>query len=148
MDSRTVFVFGFAIALALTLFGCSRTLPEDNAYKAKLGEEFRLKSGELAVIESEGLVVRFLNVTGDSRCPKDVQCFWAGQVTVLVNAKKNGVELGNFELTLRSGEPKLAEKKIGSYTIKLLSADLPYGKPSGRAEEVNDYLARFVVNKD
>lgn len=35
--------------------------------------------------------IKFKKVISDSRCPKDVQCVWAGEAKVLVEVYKNGV---------------------------------------------------------
>ena len=132
----------------LLLAGCSQTLPDDIAYKAKLGEEFGLKPGELALIEPEGISVRFLNVTQDSRCPKDVQCIWAGQVSVLVKVEENGVSRGDFELTLGPGGGELAKKSFDGYSIQVFSVELPYGRTAGQKVEVTDYIGKFVVSRE
>lgn len=34
--------------------------------------------------------IKFKEVISDSRCPKDVQCVWAGEAKVLVEVYKNG----------------------------------------------------------
>jgi len=59
-----------------------------NEVKVRLGEEFSLKSGQIAVISDENLKIEFVEVTEDSRCPKGVTCIWEGQVVakVLVRA--------------------------------------------------------------
>lgn len=52
--------------------------------EAALGEQFTLPVGKAAVITGERLTIKFLEVTGDSRCPKDVQCVQAGEVNCLM----------------------------------------------------------------
>jgi hypothetical protein len=46
---------------------------------ASLGEEFSLSLGEKVFIESENLLIRFDEVVEDSRCPRGVECVWAGE---------------------------------------------------------------------
>ena len=46
------------------------------------GEPFRLEVGEEIRLPSEDLTVHFSGVTGDSRCPTGVNCFWAGDAAV------------------------------------------------------------------
>ena len=55
-----------------------------NEVKVRLGEEFSLKSGQIAVISDENLKIEFVEVTEDSRCPKGVTCVWEGRVSCLV----------------------------------------------------------------
>jgi len=40
--------------------------------------------------QNEAISVKFLKVVTDSRCPKNVQCIWAGEAEVLVAVFKNG----------------------------------------------------------
>ena len=47
---------------------------------AKLGEK----------ISFNGLYITPLQVTEDSRCPLDVQCFWAGRVVLNAKLERNG----------------------------------------------------------
>ncbi|UCH43402.1 MAG: hypothetical protein JSW16_02350 [Dehalococcoidales bacterium] len=54
---------------------------------AVLGEESALKIGDSIIIEGEELQIKFLEVTGDSRCPKGVTCIWAGEVSCMVEIK-------------------------------------------------------------
>lgn len=41
-------------------------------------------------IEVEDLEFKFVTVESDSRCPKGVQCVWAGEAIVLIDVFKNG----------------------------------------------------------
>ena len=47
-----------------------------------LGQPFSLRSGESAVLQRENVRLRFDSVPEDSRCPKTVQCVWAGNARV------------------------------------------------------------------
>jgi hypothetical protein len=90
-----------------------------------LGQPFSLATGEEKVIEAEGLTVEFVEVAGDSRCPSDVDCFWAGEVTVVIAVYKNGQSLGEFELTLGVSPDEAAVTDVDGYTIQLLEVT-PY----------------------
>lgn len=46
------------------------------------GQEFSLNDNEL--------IIRFLEIVNDSRCPTDVQCIWAGEVSVKVEIEYQG----------------------------------------------------------
>ena len=59
---------------------------------ALLNVPFTLAPGQTARIESEGMDIRFVNVTGDSRCPQGVECIWAGQVTCAMEITKNNIK--------------------------------------------------------
>ena len=73
------------IVLLLSGFvGCSSEV------KARLGEEFSLHIGESSVINGEQLRIKFVEVSEDSRCPKDVTCIWEGRVTAVVEISTDG----------------------------------------------------------
>lgn len=46
------------------------------------GEDFTLRVGQTATIPAAELHLTFVAVTGDSRCPEDVVCVWAGAAPV------------------------------------------------------------------
>jgi hypothetical protein len=75
-----------------------------------------LAAGESADLGS-GRQLKFLRVQNDSRCPKDVQCVWAGEVTLA------------FELSTAEGSSNF---ELSSHTAKSASA-------SWLDFELNDY---------
>jgi hypothetical protein len=58
--------------------------------KLHFGKSYQFKDIEL----------KFVKVLQDSRCPKDVNCVWAGEVIVLVDVFKNGKKIEQKKLTL------------------------------------------------
>ncbi len=42
-------------------------------------------------ISIENINIKFEEVLSDSRCPKNVQCVWAGEAKVLIEIYKNGI---------------------------------------------------------
>lgn len=58
--------------------------------EAQLDEQFSLPAGESIMINGEDLEIRFVEVSEDSRCPKDVTCIWAGRVTAVVEISRGG----------------------------------------------------------
>lgn len=53
-------------------------------------QPFTLAPGDSVVVGAEHVRVAFDRVTADSRCPRDVQCIWAGEATVLARIAPNG----------------------------------------------------------
>jgi hypothetical protein len=78
------------IALAaMALAGCATVPPANAGPTAGLGQ--------VAVVD--GLQIRPIELVEDSRCPANVQCVWAGRVTV--RARMNGpgwTQIRDFEL--------------------------------------------------
>ncbi len=76
-----------SLAIVLLLSSCIGSVDED---KARLGEEFSLPIGQSVVITGEDLRIKFVEVSEDSRCAKDVTCIWAGRVIVVVEILTDG----------------------------------------------------------
>ena len=55
------------------------------------------------------LEIEFVKVISDSRCPKNVQCVWAGEAKILVKVYRNGVFDSEEQLTIH---PQGIEKTI------------------------------------
>lgn len=109
---------------------------------ANLSVPFQLKVNQLAKIKSENIKIKFLNVTEDSRCPSDVQCVWAGQVTIVFQVYKNEQKVGNFSLSSLT-KPEIT---VGGYSIKLTNV-ISAPKSSGQPIEISDYVVTLVVSK-
>lgn len=84
--------------------------------------------------------IDFLKVTEDSRCPKGVECVWAGQAKVLLLICKDGKEIEKKEVLLPnfSGEEPAEinvtdSKKVYIYPLK------PYPTP-----ETKNKLAYYL----
>lgn len=76
-----------SLAIFLLLSGCAGSVDKN---KARLGEEFSLHIGQSVVITGEDLDIKFVEVSEDSRCPKDVTCIWEGRVTAVVEISTDG----------------------------------------------------------
>ncbi|HLW31671.1 MAG TPA: hypothetical protein VKX40_05385 [Aequorivita sp.] len=59
---------------------------EESGETPKIG--VKVSKGETVVLK--GISIKFLEVTEDSRCPKDVTCIWAGRAIVKVEVSANG----------------------------------------------------------
>jgi hypothetical protein len=134
---------------------------------ATLGQPFMLAVNHATSIKQTDLNIRFVDVTEDSRCPLDVKCIWAGQVSVLVEATRDstGQSLGSFILTLMangndnkdsmngngssgSDSGPLSSKTISedgkSYLIQLNSVQ-PYPLNGQQKMPSKGYIATFTV---
>ena len=65
-------------------------LPVEFMSEYSLDEEFILYAGESVAIAGEDLRMKFVEVSEDSRCPKDVTCIWEGRVTAVVEISMDG----------------------------------------------------------
>lgn len=95
----------------------------------QLNEEFTLGFHETARIQMDGIdyPIKFKKLQEDSRCPPDVNCFWQGQVAVVVQLdKKTAVTIGQH-----STIPSFATYQ--GHTIRLL--DVSYDKAKNFGKE-------------
>lgn len=113
-------------------------------FNAELNTPFQLKIGQSAQLESEGLTIDFLEVTEDSRCPEDVQCVEAGQVSTLVSISKNGTVEGDYNLTIGFREEDAVAIIPSGLAIQLKAVD-PYPNTTQPIEPA-DYIATFFVS--
>ncbi|MBQ0769650.1 MAG: hypothetical protein KBT58_10175 [Bizionia sp.] len=95
-----------------------------------------------------GVAIKFLSVVSDSRCPKNVNCIWAGEVIVLVEVQQEAQEA--IEKTITIGfkrNPTGSETDIiyknQSFTIKAINVS-PYPE-YGIEVNVSDYVLLFDV---
>jgi hypothetical protein len=112
---------------------------------------FTIGINQTAHLASTDLNLRFVDVTEDSRCPLDVQCIWAGQVSILVDLEiaSSGESLGRFEMTLLGNSDSRARNNdhlsIGGYLVELVNVT-PYPS-STTVIEPSDYAAIMIVSK-
>jgi len=126
------------------------TATSSGTTKIILDQPFNLGINGQATLEQSDLSLHFINVTEDSRCPSDVVCVWAGQVSVLIEIKSlEGAAKGNFTLTSMagSGEKDSVTIEAGgkSYEIKLQGVQ-PY-PVSTKPIKSTDYVITLMVSE-
>jgi hypothetical protein len=87
------------LLLGAALAGACQTSPTGPT--VPLNREFVLAPGETATIADTPFGVRFVRVTGDSRCPADVVCIQGGDAIVELRATSPG---GTRTLELHTGD--------------------------------------------
>ncbi len=80
----------YLLASLVTVLLLSSCVGGISGAKARLGEEFTLYIDENIAITGEDLGIKFVEVSEDSRCPKDVTCVWEGRVTAVVEISTDG----------------------------------------------------------
>jgi hypothetical protein len=84
---------------------------------ARLGESFNVRVGQTAYIADTRLSIRVEGVPEDSRCPRDVQCVWAGNARVALDLRDGeNTDTASVSSTL---EPHAATR--WDYRIELVS---------------------------
>ena len=126
------------VLLIGTLSGCSNTL------QASLSSEFSLSVGQSARITSEAMDIKFIDVTEDSRCPRDVQCIWAGRVSCDIEITKDG---STNTITLTDTAGSGSSEGITYQNYKIIFSVSPYPAKAEEKIAKGDYRLSMTVNK-
>jgi hypothetical protein len=127
---------------ALSLF-CAGAHP-GGGREVNLGEPFELQVGEKVSIRGGELLLAFVGVTQDSRCPKGVQCIVAGKAVVSFEATPGKGEAVTFELETGGSASESSEADVSGFRIFLLGLS-PY-PVSGRPIDSGDYIPKLKIN--
>jgi hypothetical protein len=114
-----------------------------NQTTANLGHEFSLYIGESARIQGEELQLKFLNVIGDSRCPKGATCVWQGEVSCTVEITYYE-SLHRLILTQPGLTDEPSSQPFEEYQITFHLEPYP---EVGRTISENEYQLLLVVHK-
>jgi hypothetical protein len=132
-----------ALACVLLMLGGAAAA---EAQTARVGREFKVKVGGVVTLDGGGLRLRFVRVAEDSRCPADVNCVWAGNAEVLVEAGGKGWKgKRTLKLDTNGGGRGASEAGYGRYTLKLVA--LSPRPRSGRKIAPGQYTATLLVSK-
>jgi hypothetical protein len=108
-----------------------------------LNVPFTLAPGQTARIDSEGMDIRFVDVTGDSRCPEGVECIWAGQVSCAVEITKNNI-LNQLTLSDSAGSGASTGQDFQNYHIFFSVTPSP---AAGKQIAGGDYRLTLTVSQ-
>lgn len=118
-------------------WGCS-----SDATGPELGEAFALAPGESVTLEIDGIGVRFMRVSEDSRCPLRVQCVWAGDAAVVIELAPQDGDAAEHTLHTNMGQKSIV---LGQHELSLLELS-PY-PDEPRSISPEDYRATLVVQE-
>lgn len=126
-----IHIFLFLMVFAI---GCqSPEGPEVFSY----GEEFDLKIGDKATIGPNDVTIEFVDVLGDSRCPTNVTCVWAGNGEVQIRFARKNLQLNTYL------NPK--DTTVSAVNIQLLRLE-PYPVAPVQIEK-EDYKVRLLITE-
>ena len=126
----------FAAALAVAALGCNWAT---GLVRIASPADVQLKVGQAAVVDGR-LIVRFVGVPSDSRCPLGAMCIWAGDAEVAITVTLDG---GAAEADTLHLMPATNSDTTATYIVSLLDLT-PY--PSTTAPIAADrYVAQLHV---
>ncbi len=122
----------------ILLFVFGSVMPID----AQTAQQIKLGLNKQKVVSKGKLTIKFVSVVEDSRCPVGVDCIWAGNAKVQINAtNQNGVSK-TFELNTGL-EPQSVT--FEGYEIKLAGL-LPHPR-ANLPINPKRYIATFTLTK-
>jgi hypothetical protein len=86
-----------ALLTCLALAGCG-AMADRETQAVDPGTEITLAPGAAVSVKTTGLTLRFVAVTEDSRCPRDLTCVWAGEVRALLEIRESSRAASRLEL--------------------------------------------------
>lgn len=133
-------VAALAACSSNTSTGADAKVPtSQSVVQREIGRAFEMKIGE--TISVGELRLTFRGVEGDSRCPIDVVCVWAGDAEIALKIEQgNRAAVAALHTML---EPKKTE--WNGYTIQLVSVQ-PARTSTGPTDP-KDYRAQLVVTR-
>lgn len=114
--------------------------------KVALDKNFVLSVGQEVSTADGKLKIKFVSVAEDSRCPKGVNCIWAGNARVVLQVGKNNGAGVKLELNTSPREGASAGGGAhGQYLIKLVEV-APY-PVAEQPVKPRSYAVTLVVSK-
>jgi hypothetical protein len=116
------------------------------AITAAVGDTLRLERGAVAEVGDEGFRIRFAGIEADSRCPRGVDCIWAGDAEARLVLWLPGEP--STAAVLHTHADSLRQVQHAGYRVTLVDVE-PY--PAVDGDEVQPippdrYVAVLVVS--
>jgi hypothetical protein len=136
------------VALSLTSAACHADQAAAQPLAINVGQPFTLAGGQEATVNGENMRIRFDQVLEDSRCPKQVECFWTGQARVSLLVEPNGRGESTLEFNTNPAPDQNDQMaRLDEYTFTMDSLE-PYPQTPEQSIPLADYRLRLTVGKD
>jgi uncharacterized Zn finger protein len=110
----------------------------------KIGEEFSLHIGETATVKGEDVRIRFLEISEDSRCPRDVTCIWEGRATANIEVSRGDISQ-KVDLIVPGLTDTPVKQQLEEY--EFVFRILPYPESEVQISP-GDYRLILTINKE
>ena len=135
---KTCLCILFLCTVLSAMSGCNKD-------EYNIGEEFSLRIGETAGIKGEQLQIRFLEVSEDSRCPRNVTCVWEGRAVAVIEVLKGNTSQ-KIELIEQGHTETLTTKQFEEYEFRFRMS--PYPEETEVQISSDEYRLMLIVNKE
>lgn len=117
------------------------------AEEGRLNEPFILAGGQSIILSDANLQLTFTQVVEDSRCPKQVDCFWSGRIIieVVVQQGSDAPQMITLETSVAPSEETNTAVVLG-YTVYLANVD-PYPDDPDVTIPFEAYQATLTVSQ-
>ena len=143
-----------ALLLTILLTGCGSVTPAP--VTVTYNTEFTLAPNQIATLTDTNLTIRLIGVTGDQRCPSEIECAASGPVSLSLSAQIGDSEPTNINLQVFTSNNGLAPDMqfegiedrmvFEGYLIRVVSV-LPYPAKTFDEIKVSEYRVIFIVSK-
>jgi hypothetical protein len=149
----------YSILSIILLMACRLVTPATPLppVDATIDTEFMLAPDQVATISGIGLTIKLISVTGDQRCPSELECAVSGPVSVSLTVQMGNGEPINMDLqtfTDNNGRaPSMEFEGIKDrmvyegYLIRVVGV-LPYPQKSMPEIKDAEYHVTLVVSKE
>jgi len=129
--------------MLLTLLALMAVLGTATIVSAKKPESVTLKRGQQKSAANGEVILKFISVLEDSRCPTDANCIWSGnaKVKVQISNKHGGSKTSIMNTT--TGGP--LGDQFNGWAIYITS--LTPAPKSGKKIDPKSYVATFTVSR-
>lgn len=131
------------LALCALLLGCdgdSSTDPE--VIRVPLESAFKVFPGDIALIQGTDIMVGFLTVPADNRCPPELNCIVPGDAQVELRVSGAGQGRRVVALHTNTAEGPNFEV-VGDHRLQLIWLD-----PASKPRRTGAYMATLIVVSD
>ncbi len=128
------------LALCALILGCdgdSATDPE--LLRVPPGTVFKVFPADVALIQGTDIVVQFLTVSADNRCPPEVDCIVEGDAQLDLRVSGAGAGRRTIALHTNTGEGPNSEA-VGDHRLQLIWLD-----PASKPKRTDTYMATLIV---
>jgi hypothetical protein len=141
--TTTYYVRAYATNSSGTVYGMPVSFKTLDPSILILNDTIELKQNEISFNYENGISILFDSVLTDSRCPKRVYCFWAGNAAVRFIFSDNNNKTSFILNTLGSNFFR-TDSLIGEYRIKLLNL-YPYPDRDTIKIKQENYRAEVII---
>ena len=114
-----------------------------NVREEPINVPFQMTVGDNVFTDKGAITIIFVGVTQDSRCPLDVECVWAGNVTVALDVQVGDQPVEEIAITL---DRDSAEQQVGDYLLVLTEVN-PYPTQASASIDPSSYNIVLEVRR-